>query len=332
MQYSSGSDVAARYAEMMARFLGPVVMAGIEDDDVTEVYVNPSDHAVRFDTRSRGRVDSGARISPPSAIQFLNAVATFSGVDLTPENPSLQAELPRDRFRGSRLQGFIPPVTPGPAFVIRKPATLVYSLDQYVADGILSAEYREILRQAVLDHWNVLVVGGTGTGKTTLLNAILLEIAALYPRERIVVLEDTVELQCTATDHLPLRKPDGASLADLVKSTLRTSPNRIVVGEMRDQAALDWLDASSTGHPGSLATLHATNPEGALLRLDRLAQRAGVPSQRALIAEAVDLIALLQGGNAGRRVTDLVHVTGLTDDGRYILHRLGDGANQGGWV
>lgn len=317
------SEASARTAEMMARFLGPGPMDGIDDEDVTGLALNPSDSRVRFDTRSRGRIDTGEALPASRVLQFLNAAATHVGASLTPESPLLQAELPRERFRGARLQGFVPPVSAGPAFVIRKPASMVPALDAYVERGILSRSHREVLGAAVRERWNVLVIGGTGTGKTTLVNALLREVAEECPKDRVVILEDTVELRCASADHLALRTREGGTLAELVKAALRADPTRIVVGEMRDAVALDWLDAASTGHPGSLATLHATTPEGALLRLDRLAQRAGVPPQGALIGEAVDLVILLQGSHASRRVTDLVRVCGLDPSGRYVLEPLG---------
>jgi type IV secretion system protein VirB11 len=313
------TDVADRTAEMMARFLGPVAMAGMEDEDVAGLALNPTDGVVRFDTRSRGRIDAGARLTAARALQFLNAAATHVGASLTPSQPLLQAELPRARFRGARLQGFVPPVTCGPAFVIRKAASVVPSLDEWVEKGFLAPTHREALRRAVVERWNVLVVGGTGTGKTTLVNALLQEIAETCPADRLLILEDTVELRCASADHLALRSPEGGTMAGLVKAALRADPTRIVVGEMRDAVALDWLDAASTGHPGSLATLHATTPEGALRRLDRLAQRAGVPPQAELVAEAVDLVVRLEGHHSSRRVRDLVRVRGLDSSGRALL-------------
>lgn len=319
---SASAEAAARTAEMMARFLGPTPMAAMEDEDVTGIALNP-DGALRVESRSRGRFDSGVRLTPSQVLQFLNAAATHVGTSLTPERPLLQAELPRARFRGARLQGFVPPVTSGPAFVIRKPASAVYALDEYVQRGTLSPRHRGILRIAVRERWNLLVVGGTGTGKTTLANALLREIAELCPADRILVLEDTVELQCSAPDSLSLRTPEGGALSELVKASLRADPSRIVVGEMRDAAALDWLDAASTGHPGSLATLHATTPEGALLRLDRLARRGSDVCHRELIAEAVDLLVMIEGKHASRRVSSLVRVGGLDDAGRYQLSSLG---------
>jgi type IV secretion system protein VirB11 len=224
-------------------------------------------------------------------------------------------------FRGSRLQGFVPPVTLAPAFTIRKPPAVIYLLDDYVTAGVFSVPQRVEFRRAVLEHRNILIAGGTNTGKTTLANALLKEVTDLCPTERIVILEDTVELQCVAADHLALRTTPSVTLAQLVKSALRTSPSRIVVGEVRGSEALDLLDAWATGHPGGVATVHASSAEGALLRLDRLAQRANVPPQRHLVAEAIHLIAVLEGSHARRRVTDLVRVDGLGRDGGYILHR-----------
>jgi type IV secretion system protein VirB11 len=314
-----------RCGEMMARYLGPTVLQAFADDDVTEIYVNPHDGVIRFDTRSRGRVRSGVEISAHRLEMFLNSVASSLGITLGPEQPRIEAELPPIAFRGSRLQGFVPPVTPAPAFNIRKPPTIIYTLDALAAGALMTAGQRAELRSAVLWHRNILIAGGTNSGKTTLANAVLKEVTDLFPKERVVILEDTVELQCAATDHLALRSGPAASLAQLVKSVLRTSPNRIVVGEVRGVEALDLLDAWATGHPGGVATVHASSVEGALLRLDRLAQRANVPSQSHLIAEAVHLIVLIEGGNAGRRVTDLARIEGLDSNGQYVVRRGASG-------
>jgi type IV secretion system protein VirB11 len=307
------------YADMMARYLGPPIVQAFANDDVTEIYVNPQDTRVHFDTRSRGRIQSEVHIDQHRREMFLNAVASSLGATLGADNPRLEAELPAGEFRGSRLQGFVRPLTPAPAFNIRKPPTAIYSLDQYVECRALTAVQRRELRGAVQEHRNILIAGGTNSGKTTLTNALLKEITDLFPQERIVILEDTVELKCAATDHLALRSCPGVPLEQLLKSALRTSPNRIVIGEVRGSEALQLLDAWATGHPGGVATVHASSAAGALLRLDRLAQRANVPPQRELIAETVHLIVVIEGGNTGRRVTDLVTVTGLDQDGRFLL-------------
>jgi type IV secretion system protein TrbB len=317
-----GQTTGARYGEMMARYLGPVIVRAFADDDVTEIYLNPQDGVVRFDTRSRGRIASDVVVAPTRVEMFLNAVATSLGLTLGADHPGLEAELPAVGFCRSRLQGFVPPVTAAPAFTIRKPPAVVYSLDDYVQAGVISRVARAEFRRAVHAHQNILIAGGTNTGKTTLANALLKEITDLFPSERLVILEDTVELQCVAPDHLALRTSPTVTLAQLVKSALRTSPTRIVVGEVRGSEALDLLDAWATGHPGGVATVHASSPEGALLRLDRLAQRANVPPQRHLVAEAIHWIAVLEGSHARRRLTDLVRVEGLDRDGQFVLQRL----------
>lgn len=323
------ADAAKRHGEMMARYLGPVILRAFADDDVTEIYLNPQDGTIRLDTRSRGKVSTESRLDRHRAEMFLNAVASSLGVTLDLANPRLEAELPLEDFRGSRLQGFLPPVTSAPAFNIRKPPAIVYSLGDYVVAGIVSPEQRDVLRDAVADHRNVLIAGGTNSGKTTLANAVLREITEQFPGERILILEDTVELQCTAKDHLALRTCAGLALSDLVRSSMRTSPNRIVVGEVRGAEALELLDVWATGHPGGVATVHASSAEGALLRLDRLARRANVPSQVELIAEAVHLVAVIQGGNGGRRVSELTRVIGLERTGRIALQHV---TEAGEWV
>lgn len=308
-------------AERLARFLGADVTVAFADPDVTEIYCNPQDGRVRFDTRSRGKVESGLALSPDRVTMFLNAVASHQGVRLDATNPRIQAELPIAVFDGARLQGFVPPVAAGPCFNVRKPPTVVYPLDDYVARGLLLPPWRATIREAVLAHHNILIVGGTNTGKSTFANAVIHEMAECCPGERVVILEDTVELQCAAVDHLALRAGPELPLQELVKSTLRASPNRIVVGEVRDASALDLLDAWATGHPGGCATLHANSPTGALERLDRLAQRANVPPQRHLVAEAIHLVVVLRTDGRQRRVAELMRVAGLTPDGRYALSR-----------
>jgi type IV secretion system protein VirB11 len=306
----------------MARHLGPAVVHALGDPDVTEIYRNPQDGYLRFDTRSGGRVCVDAVLDADRCEKFLNAVAASQGVTLGIDIPRIQAELPERLFGGSRLQGFVPPASAGPAFNIRKRALVIHTLDDYVEARVMTGDERTVLAQAVEAHWNILIAGGTNTGKTTLANAVLREITDRCPDERIVVLEDTAELQCAARDHLSLRTSATLSLGDLVKATLRASPNRIVVGEVRDREALDLLDAWATGHPGGCGTVHATTALGALERLDRLAQRASAHPQRALIAEAVNLVLVIAWQNGHRRVTELARVVGLDPRDRFILDSL----------
>lgn len=311
------------YRDMMTRFLGATIMRSIDDANVTEVYTNPHDRRIWLITHSDGRVDTGARIDASSVLSFLHTVATSLRTTIGPEHPDLQAELPLGGGRHPRLQGLIPPAVEAPCFVIRKHASTVYSLDQMIEAGVLTPGFGAVLRRAVAQHWNVLVVGGPRTGKTTLANSILKEIAWQLPRERIVLVEDTIELQCESEDHLSLRVAEGESLAGPVKRILRLSPDRIVVGEVRDHAAFYMLDAWLTGCPGSVATVHGSSPENALRRLDLLCQRANVPSQTALVAAAVQLVVeLRREAHVRPHVVDMARVVGLDSRGRFVLHRF----------
>jgi type IV secretion system protein TrbB len=182
----------------------------------------------------------------------------------------------------------------------------------------MTVEQAEFLRKAVAQRLNVLVAGGTSTGKTTLVNALLAEVAK--SPDRVVLIEDTRELQCKAPNLVALRTRDGvASLSDLVRSSLRLRPDRIPVGEVRGAEALDLLKAWGTGHPGGIGTIHAGSALGALRRLEQLVQEAVVTVPRALIAETINVIAVLTGRGASRRLTELAVVEGLGPEGDYVL-------------
>ena len=217
----------------------------------------------------------------------------------------------------------LPPVVAAPCFAIRRPAVAVFTLADYVEAGIMSATQAERLKSGVHERKNILVAGGTSTGKTTLVNALLAEVAKTG--DRVVLIEDTRELKCAAPNLVALRTKDGAaSLSDLVRSSLRLRPDRIPIGEVRGAEALDLLKAWGTGHPGGVGTLHAGSAIGALRRLEQLIQEAVVTVPRVLIAETIDLIAVLSGRGAARRLAELTRVQGLGADGDYVLTPAGD--------
>jgi len=217
----------------------------------------------------------------------------------------------------------LPPVVAGPAFAIRKPAVAVFTLDDYVAAGIMTSGHAGALKGAVEARKNILVAGGTSSGKTTLTNALLAEIAKTS--DRVVLIEDTRELQCKAPNLVALRTKDGViSLSDLVRSSLRLRPDRIPIGEVRGAEALDLLKAWGTGHPGGIGTIHAGTALGALRRLEQLIQEAVATVPRALIAETINVIAVLSGRGADRRLAELASVEGLGSFGDYSLASIGD--------
>jgi type IV secretion system protein VirB11 len=213
----------------------------------------------------------------------------------------------------------LPPVVTGPCFSIRKAARSVHRLSDYVRDELMSVRHAGLLREAVGTRQNILIAGGTSSGKTTLANALLAEMAALD--ERVVLIEDTRELQCPAPDVVALKtRPGAVSMSDLVRSTMRLRPDRIIVGEVRGAEALDMLKAWNTGHPGGIATIHANSPLGALYRIEQLVQEVVVTIPRHLIAEAVNLIVFITGRGLSRQIETIARVSGVSDDGRYQLN------------
>jgi type IV secretion system protein VirB11 len=304
---------------MLRTALGPAIAGWLEDSSVGEVMLNP-DGRLWIDRLAGGLEDTGERLSFSDGERIIRLVAHHVGAEVHAESPRISAELPGT---GERFEGLLPPVVAGPAFAIRRPAVAVFTLADYVVAGIMSAGQAETLRQAVHARANILVAGGTSTGKTTLVNALLAEVA--LTGDRVVLIEDTRELQCAAENLVALRTKDGsATLTDLVRSALRLRPDRIPIGEVRGGEALDLIKAWGTGHPGGVGTLHAGSALGALRRLEQLVQEAVVTVPRALIAETIDLIAVLAGRGSARRLTELAEVQGLDDHGDYHLTPSGD--------
>lgn len=297
---------------MLRTALGPAIAGFLGDASIVEVMLNP-DGRLWVDRLADGLSDTGERLSAADGERIVRLVAHHVGAEVHAGNPRVSAELPET---GERFEGLLPPVVAAPAFAIRKPAVAVFTLQDYVAAGTMTAEQAEILRQAVADRRNILVAGGTSTGKTTLTNALLAEVSKTS--DRVVLIEDTRELQCAAPNLVAMRTKDGvATLSDLVRSSLRLRPDRIPIGEVRGAEALDLLKAWGTGHPGGIGTIHAGTALGALRRLEQLIQEAVITVPRALIAETIDLVAVLSGRGSTRRLAELGRVEGLSPDGDY---------------
>ena len=313
---TSHREADDRRRAMLRTAMGPVIAAALADPLVIEVMVNP-DGTLRLDRLGEGRVDTGERLEAAEAERIIRLVASHVRAEVHANNPIVSAELPS----GERFEGLLPPVALAPCFAIRKPAARVYRLADYVADHIMMPIQADALRKAVRDRRNILVAGGTSSGKTTLANALLAEMAGLD--ERVILIEDTRELQCAAPDCVALRTRRGVvSMADLVRSTLRLRPDRIVVGEVRGAEALDMLKAWNTGHPGGVATVHANSARSALYRIEQLCQEGIVTVPRRLIAEAINLVVFIVGRGTGRRIETVAEVTGLDGNGDYAVTAL----------
>ncbi len=306
-----------RQRMMLKTAMGPAIAGALADQTVIEVMVNP-DGRLWLDRHGDGRSDTGERIGAAEVERIIRLVASHIGQECHRESPVVSAELPET---GERFEGLLPPVAPSPCFAIRKPARVLYRLADYVETQVTTPPQAKALREAVEARRNIVVVGGTSSGKTTLVNALLAEVAE--SGDRVILIEDTRELHCAAEDCVGLRtKPDVASLADLVRSTLRLRPDRIIVGEVRGAEALDMLKAWNTGHPGGITTLHANSAHAGLYRLEQLIQEAVVTVPRRLIAEAIDVVVFLKGRGSGRRVETVAALEGLDANGDHRLTPL----------
>ena len=308
------TQASSRGARMLRTALGGEIEAWLSDASVIEVMLNP-DGRLWIDRLGSGVADTGLTMSAETGERIIRLVAHHVGAEVHGGCPRVSAELPDS---GERFEGLLPPVVAAPSFAIRKPAVAVFTLADYVGAGVMTDWQAGALADAVASRKNILVAGGTSTGKTTLTNALLTEVARTS--DRVVLIEDTRELQCAAPNLVSLRTKEGVvSLSDLVRSALRLRPDRIPIGEVRGAEALDLLKAWGTGHPGGVGTIHAGTALGVLRRMEQLIQESVVTVPRALITETIDVIAVLVRDGAGRRLSELAEVRGLDASGDYQI-------------
>ena len=293
------------------------ILGYLDDDTVVEIMLN-ADGRVWVERVGVGMFEAPSRMSPEDALRMLRLVATEMNTELSDRNPSLSGKLP---IWGARVQASIPPVVEAPVFALRKPAKLVFGLDDYVTRGILTATEADALRAAVRDRLNILVGGGTGSGKTTFANALLREVAGTS--DRIYLVEDNPELQCAAPNKVQvLVQPPTYTWNRAIMDAMRFRPDRIIVGEIRDGSALEMLKAWNTGHPGGIATVHANDTRAMLDRVCQLIEEVVPVAPRALVAQTINVCVHLRrdpSHPAGRALTGLDEVVGVGEGGRWDL-------------
>ncbi len=310
--------VQQRHNESLNHALGPIIAGALARPDVVEIMANP-DGGLWADIIGQGRQRMGA-IDSSSAETVIRLLAAHAGENANPESPAIAGVLPAT---GERFQGLLPPLVDRPTFTIRKRPKRIFTLDDYVASGVLAAAGARSIRHAIAQRQNILVAGGTGSGKTTLVNAILNE--PDFQMQRVVLIEDTRELQCSAPDRVELLTKNTqpkVTMNDLLRMTLRLRPDRIVVGEVRGGEALALLKAWNTGHPGGVATIHANSAEDALYRLEDLIGEVSQTVPQRSIASAINLVVFIKRIAAvpGRVVSEILQVADFSD-GRYMLRK-----------
>lgn len=307
---SAGDEHKRRINEKIKRELGPTICQLLREDDVVEVMLNPDGRV--WVERLGAKMEPVGTMSSQQAESLMATVASSLRTTITRENPILECELPLD---GSRFEALIPPVVEGPSFTIRRKASKVFTFDDYVASNIMTARQATLLTNAIVDHRNILVVGGTGSGKTTLVNAIIECISRMCPHERLSIIEDTAELQCRSENNVTMRATDQVDMLRLLKATMRLRPDRILVGEVRGGEALALLKAWNTGHPGGVATIHADSAPMGLLRLEELVSEASATPRHQAIARTIHFVVFITKTDDGRRVQEVARVTG--HDGNF---------------
>jgi len=312
------NETAKRKEDALSRALGQEILQPLQDPSVIEILLNP-DGVIWIEKLGGHQLIPVGQINHVRAMSIISTVASILEMSVTVAHPILECELPSD---GSRFEALIPPVVRAPVFSIRKRASVVFSLNQYVESGVMTHAQRDAILLAVSARENILIAGGTGTGKTTLANAVLNEISIREPEHRLVIIEDVLELQCRAPNVVFLRTSDTVDQTVLLRATMRLRPDRIIVGEVRDKSALALLKAWNTGHPGGVGTIHANNAAAALVRVGQLIQEAGVPPVPDLIAETVNVVVPIRRERGARVVDGVFAVRGYTHASSFCLEQI----------
>jgi len=304
-----------RLYSKLSRELEGVVISILEDPNTIEICVNSDGH-IWMEGKNIPLHDTGKTLSKDRLLAALGTIAAMLGTELNESSPILEGRLPLD---GSRVEGAIPPVSPdGPSISIRKHASAVFPLDQYVKEGRIHQEHANYLRKCMAKERNILIAGGTSSGKTTFANALIKELLEIAPKDRLIIMEDTLELQCATTNKQNFVTTDTVSMRKLLKMAMRYRPDRIIIGEVRGGEALDLLKSWNTGHPGGIATVHSNSAASSLIRLEQLILEVSQNPMSTLIAEAIDVVVYMEKrGKYGRMVTEIIEVKGYKEGVGY---------------
>lgn len=305
-----------RIKDKLRREAGVKIVNALSDDSVVEILLNPDGNLWVERLGEAMALDS--RMEASTAESLIATVASYAGLLINRDNPVLECEFPLD---GSRFEALLAPIVEAPAFSIRKRAIRSHSLQEYVTREIMTEAQRKIIVEAISERQNILVVGGTGSGKTTLTNALIQAMVEVAPEHRLVILEDTREIQCPAQNFVQLKTSESKTMTSLLRATLRLRPDRIIVGEVRGGEALALLKAWNTGHPGGIATLHANNARAGLVRLEQLIAEVTEAPMSKLISEAVDLIVVISKVAGSRKITEIAKVEGFVDENYTLIMR-----------
>ncbi len=307
---SMREEGSERLKVQLRRDLGQVICAALDERTTTEVVVN-SDGSIWVERFGRGMEREEATILPEQAMRVMTTTAALLKMVVNQQQPIIEGLLPLD---GSRFAGSVPPISTNASFNIRKKPMTIFTLEEYVENGTMTGEQMQAIHHAIDEKLNILVIGGTGSGKTTLLNAILDGVAKRTPLDRVVMIQDTDEVQCKAPNVESFISTKDFDMTYLLRHTMRRSPVRIVVGEVRGPEAHVLVKAWGTGHPGGVGTVHADSAEDGLPRIEDLIEED--PGKRVRpwsLAKAINVLVYIEKETTGQRrrlVKKVLRVTG----------------------
>lgn len=311
-------DAADRLANKLRQKL-TIIQPFLDDESVTDIMLNP-DCRIWIDRLTEGITETDIYIEPSQAMLIIGGVADFNGKIVNADNSILHGILPD----GERFEAVIPPSTPDvPVWTIRCPRSASFKLEDYVSTGRMPEYVAGYIRKAITYKKNIIISGGTGSGKTTLTNAILSELNITSPDDRILVLEDTREINIDMKNKVFYTSTEKQNMTKLLAACLRSRPDRIILGEIRGAEALDLLKSWNTGHPGGISTVHANSALSALARFETLILEANgnlnINFIRSLIADAVDCVIQIQREKkTGPRLSEIIEVKSIDVHGNYV--------------
>lgn len=301
------------------------IMPLMKTPDIYEIYAN-ADGRIWTLSNAVGKKRTDIVMEPIEVRNIIQSVAALDDRIIDDVDPKLDAKIPGNpEFPMCRFHGTLPPTVLNPVMNIRKHSTVIFTLEDYLNQGTITKQQYDILVEAIRKKKNIIAAGGTGSGKTTLLNAILQEISK--SPDRIISIEDTNELQCSAEDYVAMTAEEGVTMHSCVKQVLRMTPKRIVVGEVRGEEALDLLTAWSTGHKGGCCTVHSNDAVNTLTRLVDMTSRVTINPQPRTIAEAIDIILYIRfDDNHNKRwIEDIISIDGYeAKEDKFLYHKLCD--------